>query len=61
MDRSLLTNSGTQSIQLVRVGIFQAVLILRPAYTVFDCQILNRLHVQRDSVDLRQLPPEAGG
>ena len=39
-------------IQLVRVRIFQSVLILRAAYSIFHRQVLHWLHVERDSVDL---------
>ena len=50
---------GAQRVKFVGVRIFQAVLILRPAHTVFDSEILHRLHEQRDAFDLRQLRLQA--
>ena len=40
--------------QFLRVGVFHRVLILRAAHAVFHRQVLHRLHVKRDAVDLRQ-------
>ena len=42
-------------VQLIRIRIFQAVLVLRPADPVFDRQVLHRLHVESDSIDLVEL------
>src|SRR5262249_42760466 len=51
--------SRRPGIELVGVWIFQAILKLRSAYTVFDGQVLNGLHKQSDAVDLcqRRLEP----
>ena len=40
--------------QLLRVGIFHRILILGAADPIFHRQVLHRLHVQGDAVDLRQ-------
>ena len=47
-------------LQLVRVGVFQAVLKLRPRNAIFHRQILHGLHVERDAFHLgqfRRKPP----
>ena len=41
-------------IQFSGVGIFEAVLVLRPAHAILDGEVLHRLQVQGDVVDLRQ-------
>ena len=46
---------GDPPIQLIGIRIFHAVLILRTRDTVFHGQVLYRLHVQRDALNLRQL------
>ena len=46
-------------VQLVRVGIFQRVLVLGAADAVIDREILHRLHVERDAGDLGQLRLQA--
>ena len=58
-DWSFCTNCGTQTTQLPASAIFEAVLKLGPAHPVFDRQILNRLHEERDALDLRQLRLQA--
>ncbi len=50
--RHHLRNEG---VQLVGVGIFERVLVLRAADAIFHGQILHRLHIQRDARDLGQL------
>ena len=50
---------GAQTVKLLAVGIFEAVLVLRPADAILDRQVLHRLHVQRDAVDLGQLRLQA--
>ena len=45
--------------QLLRVGVFEAVLVLRAADAVFHRQVLHRLHVERDALDLGQLGLQA--
>ena len=52
---------GGPEVQFVGIRIFQRVLILRAADAVFDRQILHRLHVQRDAVDLCQFRLQAAG
>ena len=41
--------------ELFRVGILQAVLVLRAAYPIFDGQVLDRLHVECDAGNLGEL------
>ena len=50
----LLHEPGCPFAELLGIGIFQTVLKLRPAYTVFDRQVLHRLHEQRDTFDFGQ-------
>ena len=45
--------------ELLGIGVFQRVLILRAAHPVLDRQILHRLHEQRDAVHLRELGLQA--
>ena len=46
--------------EFLRVGIFDRILILRPAHAVFHRQVLHRLHEQRDPIHLRELRLQAG-
>jgi hypothetical protein len=50
---------GRHRIQLRLVRIFQRVLVLGPAHHIVDAQILHRLHVKLDALDLFQLPCQA--
>ena len=52
---SLSTRRGVQIAQLVRVGVFQAVLILRAADAIFDRQSCTGCMYSVMPVDLRQL------
>jgi hypothetical protein len=45
----------THEPEVLHIHRFDGELILRAADPVLDGQVLHRLHVQRDSVDLRQL------
>src|SRR5580700_9199855 len=48
-------------IELLRVGIFKAVLELRPAHAIFHRQVLNRLHEKLNALHLGQFrlqPPD---
>ena len=52
-------------VQLVRVGIFERVLVLRAAYAIVDRDVLHRLHVEVHALHLRQIglqpPNHVGG
>ena len=56
---SLSTKRLAQVRKFFGVGIFERVLVLRPADAVFDGEILHRLHVKRDAFDLRQFGLQA--
>ena len=53
--RSRSTSLGTQTAQLVGIGVLDAELVLRAAHPVLDGQVLHRLHVERDALHLREL------
>ena len=55
----LLHQLRRPEIQLIRVGVFERVLILRAADAVFDGQVLDRLHVKRDAINARQFGLQA--
>jgi len=55
----LCDQSARHGIQLGLVGIFHRVLILGAAHDIVDGQILHRLHVQLDALDLLQLRCQA--
>ena len=50
---------GRPVIQFARIGIFQGVLILRAAHAIFDGEVLHRLHIERNAIDLFQIWLEA--
>src|SRR6266516_7651961 len=51
----LLHEAWNPAGELARVGIFEAVLKLSPAYPVFHRQILHGLHEERDPLDPDEL------
>ena len=51
----LSDETGHPEGELPRVGVFQAVLILRAADPVLDRQVLDRLQIERHPFDLREL------
>ena len=51
----LLHEAWNPAGELARVGIFEAVLKLSPAYPVFHRQILHGLHEERDTFDPGEL------
>src|SRR6202162_2535620 len=55
----LVEETGDPRRELSRIGIFETVLKLRPAYPVLDGQVLDRLQVEGDPPDLRQLRLQA--
>ena len=50
----LLHKARRPEAQLLRIGIFEAVLILRAADAVLDGQVLHRLHEERNALDVGQ-------
>ena len=56
---SFSTNCGAQMLNSFASGSSKRVLILRAADAIFDGQVLHRLHVQRDALDLGQLRLQA--
>src|SRR3954468_19188960 len=46
-------------IQFVEDGVFQRVLVLGSGYAIVDSDVLNRLHVEVNAGDIRQLGLEA--
>ena len=52
---------GGPAVQFVDVGVFEAVLVLRPADPVLHRQVLHRLHEQPDALQLVELAAAGGG
>ena len=48
-------------VQLVGVGIFERVLVLRAAHAIVDRDVLHRLHVEVHALHLLQIASAAGG
>ena len=53
------TSWWVQVVELGRVGVFKRVLVLRAADAIVDGEVLQRLQVERDAVDLVQLGLQA--
>ena len=49
--RKLIEHSRRPRCEFLRIGIFQAVLILRAADAILDGEVLHRLHEHRDAVN----------
>ena len=48
-------------VQLVGVGIFERVLVLRAAHAVVDRDVLHRLHIKMNPLHLLQIASAGGG
>ena len=56
----LLDEAVGPQVQLVRIGIFERVLVLRAAHAVIHRDVLHRLHEELDALHLLQLRSAAG-